>query len=99
MIWVAIACFAAGILLLLIAMVGVLRLPDFYSRMHMVGKADTLGSMLVLAGVIALEGANVTSVKLAMVVIFFFLANPASAHALGHAALRSGLPPWTRERS
>lgn len=99
MIWVAIALFAIGLGLLFTAMLGILRLPDFYSRMHMVGKADTLGSILVLAGVIVLEGWNATSFKVALVVVFFFIANPAGAHALGHAALRAGLQPWTRTRS
>lgn len=98
MIWIAIALLVLGLFLVTLAAVGIIIMPDFYSRVHMVGKADTLGSILVLTAVMILEGFNSTSLKVAMVVVFFFLANPASAHALGHAALRSGLAVWTRRR-
>ncbi|MGM0574880.1 MAG: monovalent cation/H(+) antiporter subunit G [Myxococcota bacterium] len=87
----------AGVLLNAVATLGMLRLPDFYTRIHMVGKADTMGITLVLLAVAVSEGFTRTSLKLAFIIVFYFIANPAAAHALGHAALRRGLVPWTRE--
>jgi multicomponent Na+:H+ antiporter subunit G len=96
--WLVLALLALGLLIQLVAVVGVLRLPDFYTRVHMVGKADTLGIMLVIAAVAVAEGFNQTSLKLVFVIIFYFLANPASAHAIGHAAMHRRLKPWTSSR-
>lgn len=87
----------AGVLMSGIATVGMLRLPDFYTRIHMVGKADTAGITLILTGVAISEGFTSTSLKLAIVIVFYFVANPAAAHAMGHAALTRELEPWTRE--
>jgi multicomponent Na+:H+ antiporter subunit G len=96
MIWLVAIFMALGIFLLMVATVGVLRLPDFFTRVHTVGKADTLGIVLVLIGVAISEGLNLTSLKLVFVIVFYLLANPSSAHAISHAALRCGLPAWTR---
>jgi multicomponent Na+:H+ antiporter subunit G len=95
--WLVLLFLALGVFLQAVATVGILRLPDFYTRMHTVGKADTAGIMLVLVGVAISEGFSLTTLKLAFVIIFYFVANPAAAHAIGHAALRCGVRPWTRE--
>lgn len=88
---------AAGVFLQVLAAIGVLRLPDAYSRIHTVGVGDTAGILLVLFAVALSQGLSVTSLKLSFVMVFYLLANPAAAHAMGRAALRSGLAPWTRE--
>jgi multicomponent Na+:H+ antiporter subunit G len=90
------AFLALGVFLQAVATIGMLRLPDFYTRIHTVGKADTSGIMLVLIGVAISEGLTLTTLKLVFVIIFYFLANPAAAHAIGHAALRAGVEPWTK---
>lgn len=89
---------AVGLFFHLVAAVGVLRLPDFYTRLHAVSKAETLGVLCTLAAVILWVGPSLTAVKVAFVAGFLFLANPTSAHAIGRAALRTGLRPWRRER-
>jgi multicomponent Na+:H+ antiporter subunit G len=94
--WVVLLFLALGVFLQAVATVGILRLPDFYTRMHTVGKADTAGIMLVLIAVAISEGLTLTTLKLVFVIVFYFLANPAAAHAIGHAALRCGLEPWSR---
>lgn len=81
----------AGLALILVASVGVLRLPDFYTRLHAQGKCDTLGVALVLAGLAAREGFTLAAAKILLVLVFILLANPTATHALGRAALRSGL--------
>jgi multicomponent Na+:H+ antiporter subunit G len=100
MIWVVVAgtFLALGVFLLAIATVGILRLPDFFTRVHTIGKADTMGIVLILVGVAVAEGVTQTTLKLVFVIIFYLLSNPSAAHAMAHAALRSGLVPWTRPK-
>ncbi|MDZ7806476.1 MAG: monovalent cation/H(+) antiporter subunit G [Gracilimonas sp.] len=83
----------AGIFFLLIGSIGIVRLPDFYSRTHATSKSDTLGMMLIIIGLIIFEGFNINSGKLFLILLFILLANPVGAHALARAALNSGLKP------
>lgn len=85
-----------GLLFILLAVVGVLRLPDFYTRLHAMGKCDTLGVTLVLIALAVYEGWSFSSAKLLLISVFIGLANPTATHALGRAALKSGLQPWSR---
>ncbi|GAB4243651.1 MAG: monovalent cation/H(+) antiporter subunit G [Thermoleophilia bacterium] len=85
----------SGVFFLAVAVIGILRLPDFYTRVHAVGKGDTLGAMLVLTGLALYNGFELNSAKLLLMLGFVALANPAAAHALSRAALRSGLEPHT----
>lgn len=82
-----------GIFFLLIGSVGIIRLPDFYSRTHATSKSDTLGMMLIIIGLIIFEGLTLNSGKLFLVLLFILLANPIGAHALARAAYNSGLSP------
>lgn len=91
----AAALMLAGLFFTVVACVGVLRLPDFYTRLHAQSKCDTLGAALMLAGAALLEGFTLVGVKTALIVVFIALTSPLAAHALGRAALRSGLKPWT----
>jgi len=93
------AAIALGAFFLLVGSVGLVRLPDFYSRNHATGKSDTLGIMLVIFGMILIEGLTLNSAKLAFVLVFVFLTNPTGTHALANAALRSGLKPWFRKNA
>lgn len=84
----------AGLFWLGVGGVGILRFPDFYSRLHPAGKADTFGATLVLLGLVVHQGWSLLSLKLLMVEAFILLANPTAAHVMGRAAQRSGLVPW-----
>ena len=82
--------------------VGVLRFPDFYSRLHPAGKLDTFASFLVLFA-LALDSlrslsldALLTSVKIILIMVFVFLASPTATHAIVDAGIRAGLAPWRR---
>ncbi len=75
--------------------IGMLRLPDFYSRIHASGNSETLGCMLSFIGLIIYEGPTLTAVKIAFVFLIVFLANPIGSHILGKAAYKSGHPVWT----
>ena len=82
--------------------IGILRFPDFYSRLHPAGKLDTLGLLLSMSS-LALYGlqhfsllALLTSIKIMLIVIFVFLASPTATHAIVDAGVRAGLEPWVK---
>ncbi len=85
-----------GLLFILTAVIGILRLPDFYSRLHAMGKCDTLGVVLVLLALALYHGLSLNSVKILLIAVATSLATPTATHALGRAALRAGLTPWRR---
>ena len=97
MTWLAAALMASGAVFLLVSCIGLLRFPDFYTRAHAVGKAETLGSILVLVGLAVHNGANLISVKILLILGIVFITNPTATHALMRAAFRSGLPIWQAE--
>ncbi len=88
-----------GVFFLLAGAVGLIRFPDFYTRMHAAGKCDTLGSLLVLTGLALHEGFDLASVKLIIVAVFIFVTSPTATHAIARAAKRNQVPWWTREGS
>ncbi len=98
-IWDA-ACFAVSVLLIVAGLVfvlagaiGVLRLPDFYTRLHAAGVTDTLGAELVLLGLAVQAGFTLLAAKLLLVGFFLFLTSPAATHTIAHAAYEAGLKP------
>jgi multicomponent Na+:H+ antiporter subunit G len=93
----AIVLIVGGIFFFFTSTVGLLRFPDLYSRMHATGKGDTLAVLLILCGAICHHGLNLNSAKLLLIAVFVFIANPTGTHALGRAAYRCGIRPWTRK--
>jgi multicomponent Na+:H+ antiporter subunit G len=87
---------AAGLFFHAVAALGVVRMPDFYTRLHAVSAAETLGMLLLIAAAMVWAGPGLTAAKLVLVAVFLMLANPTSTHALGRAALRMGVRPWLR---
>lgn len=90
-------CLVLGSAFCLIGGIGLLRLPDFYSRMHGGGITDTLGLGLVMIGLMLQGGATLLTVKLVTILAIALLASPTSTHAVAKAALKSGLQPFTTE--
>jgi multicomponent Na+:H+ antiporter subunit G len=87
-----------GLFFQAVAALGVVRMPDVYTRLHALSKAETLGMLLTLAAVAVAAGPGLTSVKVALVAAFLFLANPTATHAISRAALRLHVSPWQRSR-
>jgi multicomponent Na+:H+ antiporter subunit G len=85
-----------GIFFQAVAALGVVRMPDVYTRLHAVSKAETLGMLLTLAAVAVVAGAGLTALKVGLVAAFLFLANPTATHAITRAAIRLGVAPWRR---
>lgn len=92
-----------GLLFFSATTIGLLRFPDFYSRMHAAGKGDTLSSLLMLLALILynfheINLANLlVGLKIILIVVFIFMASPTATHAITDAGFESGVKPWTKE--
>lgn len=73
--------------------IGLLRLPDFFSRIHAASLTDSMCAPCIIAGLMLQSGFTLVTVKLAFLVVFMFLTSPTAAHALAKAALHGGLNP------
>jgi len=94
--WIIGALVLAGAFFVLVAGIGLVRLPDLPMRMHAATKAGTLGAGLLMIAV-ALDSTSVgLMVRAIAVVIFLFLTAPIAASTIGRAALKGGLPMWDR---
>ena len=87
----------AGLFFLIVAAIGVVRLPDVFSRSHAISLADSLGAFFLLVGIAVHEGLGKNMLKILMVLALLYILNPVIAHATLRAALRSGLKPWQKE--
>ncbi|MCW5652819.1 monovalent cation/H(+) antiporter subunit G [Hydrogenophaga sp.] len=92
--WVASCLLVAGALVCLLAATGVLRLQDFFMRMHAATKAGVVGSGLVLLGVAVADGSLATWVKVLLAIVFLLLTTPVAGHLLGRAGYVGGAPLW-----
>ena len=82
-----------GAIFCVIGALGLLRLPEFYARMHGAGITDSLGAALVLIGLMLQSADWTVTVKLLVILAFLYVTSPTAAHALIHAAYTSGLEP------
>ena len=85
--------------------IGILRLPDFYSRLHPAGKLDTAGQLLTLTAIalfilqdVTLQNV-LTAGKILLIIIFVYITSPTATHAIVDAGIRAGLKPWKKEDS
>lgn len=92
--YVSWACLVAGGAFILIGALGIMRLPDMFSRMHGAGMIDTLGTGLVLLGLMIEAGFGIVLLKLILVGMFIYFTSPTSSHALARAAMNGGLKPY-----
>jgi multicomponent Na+:H+ antiporter subunit G len=77
----------------LVGAVGILRMPDFYTRVHAASVTDVVGSFAILLGFALQAGASLVTVKLAFIALLIFFTSPAATHALVKAALERGVKP------
>ena len=89
---------AIGALFFLIGTIGILRLPDFFTRTHAATKCDTVGAGSLLLALAVYNGASVANFKILVLMLIVLVASPTSGHALARAAYRTGLKPWTAGR-
>ena len=83
--------------------IGILRLPDFYSRLHPAGKLDTAGQFLTLSSIAlyVLQEFSLNNfllaTKILLIVFILHITSPTATHAIMDAGVRAGLKPWTKE--
>lgn len=94
----------AGMFFFLATTAGILRFPDFYTRMHAAGKGDTISSLLILLG-LALYNLHtlslssiLVSMKILIILVFLFMASPTATHAIIDAGYECGIKPWQNEK-
>jgi multicomponent Na+:H+ antiporter subunit G len=88
----ALVCLVLGTFFFAAGTVGILRMPDVYTRMHVAAKSDTLGAGLWLLGLAIASGGGVTALKLILLLAFLWLTSPTAAHCMARAAHRTGVP-------
>lgn len=86
-----------GVFFAVVAAVGLVRLPDIYTRTHGASKSETFGAVLTLAAVAITFGGDLSTLKTVLLLVFMFLTNPTAAHAIARAASDQGIEPWTTE--
>ena len=107
MTYVSLLIIALGIFFFLAGAVGVIRFPDFYSRLHPAGMIDSMGLLLSMSGLAlyvlshhGLSGTHVlTAIKIMLIVIFVYITSPTATHAIVDAGIRAGLAPWTKKKN
>lgn len=77
----------------LIGGLGLIRFPDFYTRLHAAGVTDTLCALAIIAGLALQAGLSLLTLKLALILLFLLFTAPTASHALARAALVDGLEP------
>lgn len=82
-----------GVAFSLIGSVGLMRMPDFYTRLHAAGITDTLGAGLILFGLMMQAGWTLVSIKLLLILLFLWFTGPIATHALARAALADPANP------
>jgi multicomponent Na+:H+ antiporter subunit G len=79
--------------------IGIIKMPDFFRRLHAVSMSDTLGIILFTAGMLVHYGLGLMSFKLLVIFLLMCITNPVGSHALARAAYLSGMKPWRLGRS
>ncbi|MCP4382627.1 MAG: monovalent cation/H(+) antiporter subunit G [Hyphomicrobiales bacterium] len=91
--WIGGVLVVIGAVLMAIGALGLVRMPDVFTRMHAASVTDTLGVALVLIGLVFFAGWSLVSVKLILLTLFIALTSPTATHAVARAALHAGIKP------
>ena len=83
----------SGSIFSMIGGLGIVRLPEFYSRLHGGGITDTLGASLIIFGLMFQAGSFLVAIKLLMILFFLLVTSPTSCHALAKSAMNQGVRP------
>jgi len=86
-----------GSVFLVVGGIGVVRLPDVFTRMHGAGIIDTMGACAILIGLMVQAWFNIVTIKLVLIVVFIMFTSPTTTHALARAALGGGARPQVHE--
>lgn len=92
--WLILILFLFGLFFVLVAAIGVLRLPDFYSRTHAAAKAGAFGGSLILVAVALAFGSGWVAFKVVLIILFFYATTPVASHMVGRAAYLRKTRRW-----
>lgn len=96
--WASWGCLLAGGFFCVVGALGLVRMPDFYTRMHAASVTDTLGAGLILFGLILQAGLTLVMAKLLIIVLLIAFTSPTATHALAKAAMARRVPHRANER-
>ncbi len=94
---------AGGLVFFTGGTVGIIRFPDFYTRLHAAGKLDTMGVLMFMAAMALYTlhdfslASLLTCLKIVLIIVFVFITSPTATHAIMDAGFRAGLGPWVKE--
>jgi len=86
--------FALGIFFMLFGVLGMLRFPDLYTRLHPAGKAGTAGIISLFIGLIFYCGFSLFSLRIILITLFMVITSPVASHAIARGAIQSKIKPW-----
>lgn len=87
-----------GCFFILVGAIGLIRMPDVFTRLHAGGLVDTMGAGMIMVGLMFQTGFGLVTFKLVLVLVFVWFSSPISTYALARAALQSGEEPhWDEE--
>lgn len=91
------AAILSGSFFVLVGSIGLIRMPDMFTRMHAASIIDTLGAGLLIAGMMMQAGPSLITLKLLFILMLFLITSPVATHALAQAALHDGEKPQLKE--
>ena len=100
---VSMALIGSGVIFFAGAVVGILRFPDYYTRIHAAGKGDTLSTLLIALGFAVYNLGDLsfhyilTSIKILMIGVFIFITGPTTTHVLMEAGYALGFKHWKKD--
>lgn len=95
--WLSGLLLLAGGFFVVVAGIGVLRMPDLYTRIHAASVAETLGTILIILGLILMAGWSLASFKLFAIMLFLLFTGPVAAYAMANTAMLGGLKPEVKQ--
>lgn len=101
------ALLGIGLFFFLAGAIGIIRFPDFYSRLHPAGMIDSMGLLLSMSGLALFTLVDgdfswpsiLNCLKIILIVVFVYITSPTATHAIIDAGMRAGLKPWTKKRN
>lgn len=97
MIWVAYGFFVLGLFFLTFGVIGLIRFPDLYTRIHPAGKAGTAGVLSIFIGLMIYSGFTALTLRLVLITLFILITSPVASHVITRGALESGIKPWQKK--
>lgn len=94
--WLVAILLVLGAFFCFVAALGVLRFPDFYTRMHAATKAGAFGAALLLLAAAIHFGSMRAIITASFTIVFFYLTAPVASQTIGQAAYRCGVPLWSK---